>query len=241
MAETKLIQKKIIELLKNELLKNKLKKKEITQFLYVMTDETILNQLYFDQLNFGNINRDNLTVIIRNYRKYREQMNGLVQFTIPDYIKIPFYNKIQSIYSEYDNIINKLDKLKILKTKFIISKYNECLKHLEYAEEECSDLEKLLSSLSKINKYCEEIDNLITNIIMLPIQCRTFCISTYIDIDIISKYTTYEINEQYLKVHSYQMDNTLLASSFAQLYCVFDYALIPEEYETFYPNSIVRF
>jgi hypothetical protein len=76
---------------------------------------------------------------------------------------------------------------------------------------------------------------------MLPIQCRTFCISTYIDIDIISKYITYEINEQYLKVHAYQMDNTLLASSFAQLYCVFDFTLIPEEYETFYPNRIVRF
>lgn len=262
MAETKLIQQKLIELIKKEEIVTLIKGiqygykhdpygprssyiniysfaykyiqlfKEITQFLYLITDETILNQLYFDQLIFDRVDTDNLTILIRNYRKYREQMNGLVQFKIPDYIKIPFQNKIQSIYSEYDNIINKCCPLKKMFRQFIISKYNECLKYLEYAEEEYLGLEKLLSSLSKINKYCADIDNLVTNIIMLPIKCFTFCISTHVNI--IGKYITYEINEQYINYR----DNVV--STFAQLYCSMDYALIPEEYQT-WSNAIVRF
>ena len=100
-------------------------------------------------------------------------------------IKLSLQNKIQSTRLEYDDIINKLIELKKVKTEFIISKYNECLKYLNYAEEECSSQEKLLLSLAKINKYDIKLDNLITNIIMLPIQKHTFCISTFTNIDII--------------------------------------------------------
>ena len=99
------------------------------------------------------------------------------------------------MYLKYDEIINRLDILKKIKIHFVISKYNDCLKQLDYAVEECLAQEKLLVSLSKINKYDIDLDNLITNIIMLPIQKHIFCISIQFNIDIPS----YELNDMTIK------------------------------------------
>ena len=170
---------------------------ETTYFFYLLTNKNILNEIYTNQLNFGYQNMKYMDILTDNYRtdNYLGYVtlwrNSTHKTQIVSPILIPLQNKIKSICLEYDDIINKLDKLKILKTKFIISKYNECLKYLEYAEEECLSQEKLLVSLSKINKYNADIDNLITNIIMLPIQKHTFCISTRIDI-IVPIYQIYE-------------------------------------------------
>jgi hypothetical protein len=106
---------------------------------------------------------------------------------LPIQIKIPLHdmlqNKTHPIYQKYDGIIDKLNKLKKIFRDFIISKYNECLKYQEYAEEECLSSEKLLVTLSKINKYDSDLDNLVRNIIDLPIQKHTFCISSQININ----------------------------------------------------------
>ena len=155
---------------------------EISYFFYLLTNENILNEICSNQLNFGYQDMKYMTILIHNYWNYNTLWKNSTERQIVTPILIPLQNKIKSMYMEYDDIINKLDKLKILKTKFIISKYNECLKYSEYVEEECLGQEKLLLSLSKINKYNTDIDKLVTNIIMLPIQKHTFCISTCIDI-----------------------------------------------------------
>jgi hypothetical protein len=165
---------------------------EIGCFFYLVADENILNKIYYNQINFGyqdcdtNDDTSFMCLVFAKYFDYIEtwcDFKTNIKIHLPEHIKIPLQNKIKSV-PEYDDIINKLNTLKKLKTEFIISKYNECLKHLEYAEEECLSSEKLLLSLSKINKYDSDLDNLVTNIIDLPIRKHTFCISTHIDIDI---------------------------------------------------------
>jgi hypothetical protein len=155
---------------------------ETSYFFYLLTNENILNEIYNNQINFGYQDVNYLIVLIQKHSIYYDLWRNSMERQIVTPILIPLQNKIKSMFIDYDEILNRLDKLKILKTKFIISKYNECLKYLEYAEEECLGSEKLLVTVSKINKYDKIIDNMVTNIIMSPIQKHIFCISTRINI-----------------------------------------------------------
>lgn len=146
---------------------------KICCFFYIFSHDDII-----DVINYS---KELLYTDNKNYNNYK-----ILWKETP--IKIlhinPFKNTIQSLYLEYNNIINKLNMLQNIKKQFIISKYNECLKYIDYAEEEYSCQENLLLSLSKINKYYIDIDILITNIIMSSVQKHTFCISTELNIDI---------------------------------------------------------
>jgi hypothetical protein len=132
------------------------------------------------------------------------------------------------MYLECDNIINSLTILKKTVGEFMISKYNECLKYSDYAKEECLSQEKLLLSLSKINKYNADIDKLVTNIIISPIQKHTFCISTQINVN----EPLYEINDvQIMLCKQYQNQYQLYGSHVFQFLCDF---MTNEENESFF-------
>ncbi len=150
-----------------------------------MFDNNYINDVRCDEALFGYHITPFIKELSINYKKYVKLYKNKSYIHIPIHIKIPLQNKIQLLYLEYNEIQDKLIELKSMFRQFIISKYNECLKYLEYAEEECLSQEKLLVTLSKINKYDIYLDNLTTNIIMSPIQKHTFCISTHINCDII--------------------------------------------------------
>ena len=151
---------------------------------HIFTNKIITNAIYHNHCT-GHYYKHDITKIIDhviNINKMKlSNLFVIYNYTMPSNIRISLLTKISILNLEYDKIINELNKLKILKIKIIKEKYNECLKQLEYAEEECLGQEKLLVALSKINKYDEIIDDMITNIIMLPIQKHTFCISLCTD------------------------------------------------------------
>jgi hypothetical protein len=160
------------------------------RFFFLFSDENILNKISNDIITHGIIKYKTVSDLPYQFLIYGSPFliygsplisKPLIKYSITE---PPIKNKIRSMYLECDNIINSLIILKKTVKEFIISKYNECLKHSEYAEEECLAQEKLLLSLSKINKYNADIDKLVTNIIMSPIQKHTFCISTRININI---------------------------------------------------------
>jgi hypothetical protein len=90
------------------------------------------------------------------------------------------YNlKFKHACNIYDNIISSLDNYKIKKTQFMESEFNKYIKYCNYAEEQCIIQEKLLLSISQINKYCNELNDIAETIIIEPIQKHIFLISTY--------------------------------------------------------------
>jgi hypothetical protein len=191
---------------------------EISCFFYLLTNENILNEIYNNQIKFGYQDVNYLIVLIQKHSIYYDLWKNSMEIQIVTPILIPLQNKIKSMLIDYDEILNRLDKLKTLKTKFIISKYNECLKHLEYAEEECLSSEKLLATLSKINKYDKIIDNMVTNIIMSPIQKHIFCISTRINVII----PIYEMSK-YEPIIKTKYGNMLKFISFRKLFDTMKY------------------
>ena len=165
------------------------------RFFFLFSDENILNKICDDIIAHGVIKYKTVSALPYQFLIYGSLTpKPLTIHKIIEPLIKNIENKIQLMFIECDNIINSLIILKKTVRELIISKYNECLKYSEYAEEECLGQEKLLLSLSKINKYDADIDKLVTNIIMSPIQKHTFCISTRININV--NEPLYEINEE---------------------------------------------
>ena len=165
------------------------------RFFFLLSDENILNKIYDDFTSCEKIKYKTVCELPFYFSISGASCKLLKKpLTIHTITETRIQNKIQLMFIECDNIINSLIILKKTVREFIISKYNECLKCSEYAEEECLSQEKLLLSLSKINKYNADINKLVTNIIMSPIQKHTFCISTRININV--NEPLYEINEE---------------------------------------------
>jgi hypothetical protein len=197
------------------------------RFFFLFSDENILNKISNDIIIHGIIKYKTVSDLPYQFLIYGSPIisKQLIKYSITE---PPIKNKIRSMYLECDNIINSLIILKKITKEFIISKYNECLKHSEYAEEECLAQEKLLLSLSKINKYNADIDKLVTNIIISPIQKHTFCISTQINVN----EPLYEINDvQIMLCKQYQNQYQLYGSHVFQFLCDF---MTNEENETFF-------
>lgn len=84
----------------------------------------------------------------------------------------------------YDQILNKLDKYKIDKIKFMNAEYDKSMKYITYALEECDTVDKFLSSIKLIkpvNTYdCTNIIEIIDNLLYNNLQKYTFVISTIV-------------------------------------------------------------
>ena len=200
---------------------------EISYFLYLLADENILNSIYYNQINIGYQDMSFITILIKNYWIYNKLWRKSKHIKTVPQIKIPLQSKIQLIHLEYDAILNKIVLLKQIFRQIIISKYDECIKYSDYAEEECQSSEKLLLSLSKINKYDVKLDNLITNIIMLPIQKHTFCISTHMNV----VFPTSKIHEHCININ---LDNIIITSSFKKLFQTLKQSTLSNEIEIYF-------
>lgn len=139
-------------------------------FLYLITHNEFLNEICKQYINYD------MTKIINYYREECDEFY-IVNCNLPINIKIN-----TSLYIVYDEILIQLDRLKKIKIDVIYNAYKSSLKYSDYAEEECLSQEKLLLSLSKINKYDVYVDNLVTSLLLEPIQQHTFCISTIISV-----------------------------------------------------------
>ena len=201
------------------------------RFFFLFSDENILNKICDDIIAHGVIKYKTVSALPYQFLIYGSLTpKPLTIHKIIEPLIKNIENKIHPMYLECDNIINSLIILKKTVREFIISKYNEFLKCSEYAEEECLSQEKLLLSLSKINKYDADIDKLVTNIIMSPIQKHTFCISTRINININDP--LYELNEVRIMLRKkYQGTNELYGTHIFQFLCDF---ITNEDYRNFY-------
>jgi hypothetical protein len=95
------------------------------------------------------------------------------------------FNNIKSVFTnDYDIIIDRINKFKYEKTKFIYDEFNKNLKYINYALEECLSSEKILMTISNISKYDIALDEMVVKLINGNLQKHIFCISTYINNEI---------------------------------------------------------
>lgn len=142
----------------------------IACFFYIMTHNEFLNKLYKYYFDF-NVIRINLFT----YDVYKINYSKLVNlFNKPINIKLNY-----SIESKYNEIINQLDNLKIIRILTIKKLYEQSIKTMEFAEQQYDIYENILISISNQNKY----DNLITLLLSEPYQYHVFCLSTKIIIN----------------------------------------------------------
>jgi hypothetical protein len=153
-------------------------------FLYLITHNEFLNEICKQYMNYD------MTKIINYYKEECDEFY-ILKCDLPINIKI-HYN---FPFVFYDEVLSRLDKLKKIKIDAIYNAYKSSLKYSDYAEEECLSLEKLLLSLSKINKYDVYIDNMVTSLLIEPIQCHIFCISTKISVPMLNYLQIKSIND----------------------------------------------
>lgn len=102
------------------------------------------------------------------------------EFYILDCEKPISINVNSAVINMCDVVLKQLDTFKKDKITFLKKLYNQSIKNIEFAAEECETIIKLLSSISKIDKYDEFNDNLVTQLLLEPIQQHTFIMSTMI-------------------------------------------------------------
>jgi hypothetical protein len=95
------------------------------------------------------------------------------------------FNNIKSVFThDYNIIIDRINKFKYTKTKFIYDEFNKNLKYIDYALEECLSSEKILMTISNISKYDIALDKMVVTLINGNLQKHIFCISTHINNEI---------------------------------------------------------
>jgi hypothetical protein len=81
-------------------------------------------------------------------------------------------------------ILNQLDNLRNMKIQYIKNKFEETFKYCDYAIEECLTSKKIMTTIERMNMYNDELDNIVTTLIIEPIRKHICCISIYTIFDI---------------------------------------------------------
>jgi len=90
-------------------------------------------------------------------------------------------------------ILDQLDNLRNMKIQYIKNKFEETFKYCDYAIEECTTSEKLMTTIERMNIYNDELDNIVTTLTFEPIRKHICCISTIASFDLSDKIFTIHV------------------------------------------------